>query len=453
MLGLQDSRVALGASAKGRSSSYAISRVLKQSLPYVLGSNLYPGGLHVYSGDNRADAPSRDRQVEAPSRPLPRWYEDLGSGNFRTFDAVCQSAAFPRVLGRWVRMLLLLAGDIERNPGPEPRFSSQHKQRGELDLGTGFAKATASRMKRCLSAFATWVTEEMKLDWDLVLQDSSATSLALRGYGLHLFRNGFPRYLFVYALTAVQDQYPQHRNFLSGAWQVDRKWQLAEPGHCRAVVSLRTFRAVLALALLWRWVRWAAVSMIGFAGMLHPAEFLPLQRRDLMLPRDTGFQVRVLYVHLKNPKTHRFARQQHVKIADPEIISFVDAIYGDVPLDFKLFAGSAGMYRNQWNAIMKRLGIPFLQAQRGLTPGSLRGSGATALYLTTEDIPLICWRGRWSRVKTLEFYLQEVAAQVLEHSLSCSARKTIDDLGEACLGLFHFVMHEVRNCAGSFERK
>ena len=67
-LGLIDSRVLLGASSKGRSSSGALGRVLRSSLPYVLGGALYPAGLHVYSSKNRADGPSRGRQLEGPAR-------------------------------------------------------------------------------------------------------------------------------------------------------------------------------------------------------------------------------------------------------------------------------------------------------------------------------------------------------------------------------------------------
>lgn len=74
-----DSRVTLGAAAKGRSSSYSISKILKQSLPYVLGSNLYPGGLHVYSAKN---GPSRDCAIPAPTKDLPIWYTDLLAGNW-----------------------------------------------------------------------------------------------------------------------------------------------------------------------------------------------------------------------------------------------------------------------------------------------------------------------------------------------------------------------------------
>eukprot|EP00438_Fugacium_kawagutii_P010778 Skav220890 [mRNA] locus=scaffold3880:13453:20349:+ [translate_table: standard] len=435
VIGLLDSRVTIGAASKGRSSSFAISRVLKKTIPYLLGSNLYPGSLHVYSKKNRADAPSRDREVETPSKSIPKWLQELQAGAYHSFDAVCQSAGYPRVIGRWVRLLLLMAGDVERNPGPKS-MARVREPRGELDLAAGFTKPTAQRMQKCLDGFAVWVNTELRLNFSAVMKSHETCSLALRGYGMHLYRSGFPRYMFVYALTAVQDRFPQHRPFLASAWHIDKKWQLMEPGECRPVISLPVFKAILCLGLLWNWNRFVAVTMIAFAGMLHPAEFIPLTRGDLMLPRDTFHTTDALYVHLKNPKTFRFARQQHVKISDPDIIHFVDALFGNLPIDFKLFGGTIHMYRNQWNAIMQNLGIPYRQVDRGITPGTLRGSGATSYYLLTENIPLICWRGRWSRVRTLEFYLQEVAAQVLVHSLTPASRARIEMLHHACYGVF-----------------
>eukprot|EP00974_Lingulodinium_polyedra_P005086 478052-Lingulodinium_polyedra.AAC.1 len=71
-----DSRVTLGCQAKGRSSSPALSHVLRGALPYVLGGDIYPGGIHVPSAKNRGDAPSRHQaEVPPPSRPEPAWLE------------------------------------------------------------------------------------------------------------------------------------------------------------------------------------------------------------------------------------------------------------------------------------------------------------------------------------------------------------------------------------------
>ena len=59
------------------------------------------------------------------------------------------------------------------------------------------------------------------------------------------------------------------------------------------------------------------------------------------------------------------------------------------------------------------LGIPTTEAAKGITPKSLRGSGASWLYHRTEDIPSILWRGRWQSRKSLEHYLQDVMGQML----------------------------------------
>eukprot|EP00435_Cladocopium_sp_Y103_P011903 s2565_g3.t1 len=253
-------------------------------------------------------------------------------------------------------------------------------------------------------------------------ENAHATALALRGYGKFLFEQGFPRYLLVYAITGIQDLFPHFRGFMSPAWQIDRKWQLAEPGECRPVISAPILRAAVTLAALWGWHSWLPFTMIGFLGMLHPAEFLSLTRQDLVLPRDALLEQPILYVHLRNPKTARFARRQHAKIEDALVVRFLDTLFGHVPMSTPLFPG---LYRRQWDRIMERLEVPHSRASKGATPAVLRGSGATHLHLATEDIQLIAWRGRWTKLKTVEFYLQEVAAQVVLQKLGKLARDRI----------------------------
>ena len=429
LLALLDSRVTLGAAAKGRSSSFALSRVLQGSLGYILGGGLYPGGLHVESDKNRSDGPSRNRPVPSATKETPVWLSALRQGDYDPFDTVLSSAFFARGPGRWVKLLILLCGDVERNPGPFSEvIGGRHPRigRGPLDATVGFATATASRMDHCLHAFRMWIGEHLESTFEGLCESPQTMALGLRGYGQFLYEHGYPRYLLVYAITAVQDRLPHFRGFMAPAWQIDRKWQLAEPGECRPVISGPILCAAISVAAMWGWHFWIGVSMIGFLGMLHSAEFLGLCRQDLVLPRDALVNQQVAYVHLRNPKTSRFARRQHAKIDDPFAVRYLEALYGARPLSFKLFPATVSAYRRQWDAIMGRLEIPHSRQTRGATPAVLRGSGATHLYLATEDIPLIAWRGRWTKVKTIEFYLQEVAAQLLLHHLSESAKARIE---------------------------
>ena len=104
LVGILDSRVTIGAAAKGRSSSFAISRIFQGCLPYIIGSGLYPGLLHCYSDMNRSDGPSRDGPVAPPSRAIPSWFEDLEQGRTEKFDAVVASSCFFKECGAMVEV-------------------------------------------------------------------------------------------------------------------------------------------------------------------------------------------------------------------------------------------------------------------------------------------------------------------------------------------------------------
>ncbi len=61
-----------------------------------------------------------------------------------------------------------------------------------------------------------------------------------------------------------------------------------------------------------------------------------------------------------------------------------------------------------------------LQASQGsgYTLASLRGGGATALYLLGASLEDISWLDRWASKRTLESYIQEVAALLSLSALS-----------------------------------
>ena len=145
-------------------------------------------------------------------------------------------------------------------------------------------------------------------------------------------------------------------------------------------------------------------------------------------------ETRSLYVFVKNPKTSRFARKQHVRVDDDSLSFLAWCVFGLQALDTKLFPASTAAYRRQWNSVMDRLQIPRRQAEGGATPGMLRGSGATHEYLQCGNISQIQWKGRWNRLKTLEHYIQEVAAQLFLFNLSPVARQKISSLS-SCLPL------------------
>ncbi len=121
---LQDSRVIIGASSKGRSSSSALNAEYLKTLPYVLGGCLYPSYFYVPSADNPADDQSRQRHVRRASMPNPQWLLDLLGGNPRRFDIVVKADKYRSPLNRWARFLGLLALKTFA-PGPGATASPQ----------------------------------------------------------------------------------------------------------------------------------------------------------------------------------------------------------------------------------------------------------------------------------------------------------------------------------------
>ena len=107
-----------------------------------------------------------------------------------------------------------------------------------MDLNAGFAPSTAYKMQKSLAVLRLWVSEVAELEFETIMSESRGAALALRAFGMYLYEQGAPRYMFVYAITAVQDLYPRHRNHLTEAWVIDKKWQRAERGACRAVLPV-----------------------------------------------------------------------------------------------------------------------------------------------------------------------------------------------------------------------
>lgn len=71
------------------------------------------------------------------------------------------------------------------------------------------------------------------------------------------------------------------------------------------------------------------------------------------------------------------------------------------------------------------------QRSKGTTPAELWGSGATHMFLASEDIARVQWRGRWAQLKTVEYYIQEVAAQILVAKLDPLSKLRIRILASA----------------------
>ena len=227
-------------------------------------------------------------------------------------------------------------------------------------------------------------------------------STALIGFGKHLFYTGAPKYLFAETINAVKDRFSNYFAAVAAAWGTLNKWEEAEPTERAMVMPASIFTAAVALSLLWRWRNFAGVLLLGFHGLLRPSAIIPLQRAHVVLPRDVLSADQVGYTKIIQSKTSCFMLRQHSRISDTMTVAYLDSVFGPLPRDQLLFDCSFSAFRSLWNRLFGALEVPTSERARGVTPKSLRGSGASWLFHCTEDVTKLLWRGRWQSRRTLE---------------------------------------------------
>ena len=127
-----DSQVALGALIKGRSSSAALNSELARSLPHMVCLDLYLEGMYFNTLENRADQPTRGKEIEGPKEPLPAWWEPLSRGDTQAFDLWLYEHGLDDLLLSGLPPLSELCGEVSP-PGTLPGFLRQELQHNIAD--------------------------------------------------------------------------------------------------------------------------------------------------------------------------------------------------------------------------------------------------------------------------------------------------------------------------------
>jgi hypothetical protein len=262
------------------------------------------------------------------------------------------------------------------------------------------------------------------------------TGKALAAFGKWLHDLNFPRYVFSHAVLGVQSKCPHLKPFLGEAWRVAWQWQASEPATLRTPMPRSLLKAMVCLSLLWDWPIFAGLLLLAFTCFLRPCELFGCLRRDLSLPADRLEESGDAFLRVTTPKTWRAFPAQHARCDDPCVVRFLHFLFFSAAPTSPLCPFSASAFRTRWDRLLQRLGVPHSAADLGVTPGSLRGSGATDFYMATEDVTRTFWRGRWRRAATAERYLQAAAASSLLAGLPQSARDKIKLLCDSSDALF-----------------
>ena len=226
-------------------------------------------------------------------------------------------------------------------------------------------------------------------------------------------------------ITYIQRTRPTFRGRLAAAWTLVSKWERLEPIKHRTPLPLVLYQAMISVAICWGWLRFAGIMVIGFEAICRPGEPLRAKRSDLLLCRDLVVESpSVVFLRIENPKArHRgIGTVQHAKLDNLQSAPFLDKVYGKLPRDSYLFAGSPSSFRKRWDAILEFLSVP---KSFKLTPASLRSGGAVRAYRSDMELSKIMWKMRLKHVKTLQHYLQEVGAASIYAELPSRSRELV----------------------------
>lgn len=307
-------------------------------------------------------------------------------------------------------------------PGPRPR-----RPRPELDLEEVqlLSSQTLFIQQRARNLFASWLQSELSsAAWASVSQEPALWAIFLRAFGRHLYMAQQPLYIFRHLVVYYQRNHSSYPGPLSDAWDLIARWERVQPVEHRTPMPKLLFDAMICLAWMWGWKRFAMVSLLAFHGKLRISEPLRACRQDLLLPDDTGAEIQVAFLNIEKSKTSFRGKSivQHTKVSDDLTLFVASQVVANLHAGDRLYPATPSTYRRRWDRLLQALEV---SKSWRLTPGTLRAGGAIHAYHSGTPITEILWLMRLKHLNTLESYLQSVAAMNILLKLPDAVRNRI----------------------------
>ncbi len=290
---------------------------------------------------------------------------------------------------------------------------------------------TAALQSKVWKRFDNWLTTTLSpAAKESILRNPMLLCNAVKEFGNVLYSEGAALYIYRHLAVYLQKSVFGVRPFMNVVWDNLHRWESLEPVTHRVPIPGSVLRALVSLAICWKWPRVAATLCLSFFGITRPGEVLKATRRDLLLPGDLlAESSSPAYLRIVETKSRRHGKRriQHASVHDQGVVHFLTAVFGSLHKDDKLYPISGGSFRRRWDKLCQHL---LIGSEHRLTPGSLRGGGALEEYRSGTDLQRILWRMRIRHLITLEHYVQEVAAESFLVDISEEGRRRISLLSE-----------------------
>eukprot|EP00435_Cladocopium_sp_Y103_P060998 s1156_g22.t1 len=312
---------------------------------------------------------------------------------------------------------------------------------------------TRNRREMLLTEFDAWLAESWRCTLEELLGgqavDSELVCEALVAYGKALYNAGKSYGKFSETINAVTAKKSSLRKQVAAAWDLAFNWVADEPHEHHSALPLSIMLASVSLAMLWGWLREAALIAMTWTGVLRIGETLNALRSDLILPEDAAPGTLTALLNIRLPKTRgRAARHQSTRIDPSDIVALLVSAFSRLGPDEALWPWSPQRLRKRFALLLAALGIPeTAQGTAQYNLSSLRPGGATFWLAATEDAEFVTRKGRWLSTRVLEIYLQETSVSTYRSRLTSESKSRI----EALCSIFPEVLekdHKVRGLDG-----
>lgn len=219
---------------------------------------------------------------------------------------------------------------------------------------------TVALRNKLWKVFAEWFAENIgpqdPSEWAYL--SPQAFGAVMVAYGHALYDANSSLHYYRQLLAHIQKMHINVKPFLAGAWELATKWQSLEPVEHRPPIPESLILAMVSLAWLWRWRRWAAVALYTFSAVSRVGEVLRAFRRDAVTPSDILFEQHVIFLQVGQPKTrNRGPRIQYTSASWKPCVDLVSSVWDSISPDEPLFPGSPAAFRFRWDALLRHLNV------------------------------------------------------------------------------------------------
>ncbi|CAE7489091.1 unnamed protein product [Symbiodinium natans] len=438
---LNDSRVCVGAFAKGRSSSFRLNGCLRSLLPFLIFGNVSFGILWIETHSNPGDYPSRFTPLPVPRDP-PRWLRRFGVGGDKLAlpglevfaGTAVLTAAFIRagcaMLGPvdllygkdaleecWAELIRTRAvawvwlsppcssfspltnlgagGPLRTKGQPEADASNPRTALGNLLWRRAIALAELA-----LKAGIPFFLEHPKGSYGWLFRE---IELLRAKAGVTMHELHMCAYSSAY-VSWCHDRTPAERRSIDYALSraIEVAYDEGEKG--LLLTCLSEGQKVTGWA---RRIWWATMlaSWLAFWGLMRPGEVVNLRKKDLAFPEAVamGEAALGLVILIRKPKTRRTYRTQMVLVKEVAVVLWLSWWTAALRPNQLVFPMSRRLWGERMKEALRRLSLEGCK----YTPSSFRAGGATHHYRVNQNIPQLQFMGRWKSLESLKSYIHE----------------------------------------------